>query len=310
MIRVGVVGLGAMGQHHARLYSQLKCWLAGVADSNFERAREVGERYGVPYYGDYHDLLSRVDAVSVAVPTSLHHAVAMDFLQEGVHCLVEKPIAFSLDEATEMINMAERAGVNLAVGHIERFNPAVMKLKEIMDEGMLGRLLIVSTRRDGPFVSRITDVGAVLDTAIHDIGVARYLVGRDPYSVFSRVGSLKHCKEDHAVIVLDFDGTIACVEVNWLTPQKVRTLVATGSRESAYLDYIDQSLRIQDGNGGETVEVRKAEPLRIELEDFLASIMKGQRPSVDGAEGRAVLKISLESSRNNFCRLLEMAQSS
>jgi UDP-N-acetylglucosamine 3-dehydrogenase len=300
MLKVGVVGLGAMGQHHARIYSQLNCELVGVADANAERAKEIGEKYGTKYYSDYHCLLSKVEAVSIAVPTTLHHAVAMDFLREGIHCLVEKPIAFSLDESDEMIEAAERNKVNLAVGHIERLNPAVVRLKQIIDKGTLGKLLIISTRRVGPSVPRIRDVGIVIDSATHDIGVVRYLIGQEPVSVFSRVGSLKHPKEDHAIIVLDFMGTTACIEVNWFTPHKVRTLVATGSKGIAYLDYIEQKITICNSHDLEVAEIQKEEPLKLEVEDFLQSIAGGKKPAVDGVEGRAILKIALESSHNNF----------
>ncbi len=303
MTRVGVVGLGAMGQNHARLYSELDCELVGVADVDFARAREIGEKYHTKYYSDYGELVSEVDAVSVVVPTTMHHEVATAFLKEGVDCLVEKPIAFRLDEAEDMIAMAAQNGVNLAVGHIERFNPAVVKLKEIVDEGALGKILIISTRRVGPFVPRIRDVGVVIDSATHDVGVIRYLLGREPTSVFSRIGSLKHVKEDHAVMVLDFEGTIACVEVNWFTPHKVRTLVATGSEGIAYLDYITQELRVCKSDKEEVVRVAKAEPLRVELVDFLRSVEEGGRPGVDGLEGRAILRIALESCRGNYCDL-------
>jgi len=300
MLKLGVVGLGAMGQHHARLYSQLGCRLVAVADADPARAQEIGSRYAAGYYTDYHDLLGKVDAVSIAVPTTLHHRVAMDFLNNGVHCLVEKPIAFSLKESADMIRAAEKNGVKLAVGHIERFNPAVLRLKRVMDSGTLGQPLIISTRRVGPFVPRIRDVGVVIDSATHDIGVVKYLVGKEPVCMFSRVGRLRHAREDHAVIVLDFDGTTACIEVNWFTPQKVRTLVATGSEGIAYLDYIEQKLVVHNSHLVEDEHVQKVEPLKIEIEDFLDSIRENRSPAVDGAEGQAVLRIALESSRNNF----------
>jgi UDP-N-acetylglucosamine 3-dehydrogenase len=289
-----------MGENHARLYSQLNCDLVGVADSNTARAREIGRKYNIKYYDDYHQLLSMVEAVSIAVPTTLHHPIALDFLKEGVHCLVEKPIAFNLDEADEMVNTAEKSHTSLSIGHIERFNPAVMKLKQIVDEGTLGKLLIISTRRVGPFVPRIRDVGVVIDSATHDIGVVKYLIGKDPTGVFSRVGSLKHSKEDYAIIVLDFVGTTACIEVNWFTPNKVRTLVATGSEGIAYLDYIEQEVKIHDSHGVHALNIQKAEPLKLEIEDFLLSISEGKKPSVDGVEGKAILKIALKSSQNNF----------
>lgn len=303
MIKVGVVGLGSMGQHHARVYSRLNCKLAGVADADPQRAKELGEKYDTMYYSDYHELLSRVEAVSIAVPTILHRKVAMDFLKEGIHCLVEKPIAFDLDEAAEMLEEADRNRVNLAVGHVEQFNPAVVKLKQIVDDGVLGKLLIISTRRVGPSVPRITDVGVVVDWATHDIGVTKYLIGREPVSVFSRVGSLRHAKEDYAILVLDFEGTAACIEVNWFTPQKGRTLVATGSEGVAYLDYIAQSVMVQNSKEGQAIQVEKIEPLKLELEDFLNSIEGRKKPLVDGGEGMSILKISLESCRNNFCLL-------
>jgi UDP-N-acetylglucosamine 3-dehydrogenase len=340
MVDVGVVGLGAMGQHHARIYSELshlgvlnsneklepqtstasttgrsttalktgssnrrktlsnQITLVGVADAYPERAKEIGEKFQVPYYSDYRYLLDKVDAVSIAVPTVLHHDVALDFIKAGVHCLVEKPISFTLEEANHMIESAQRNEVNLAVGHIERFNPAVVKLKEIIDQGILGKLLIISTRRVGPFVTRIRDVGVVIDSATHDIGVAKYLLNKDPISVFSRVGSVKHPKDDHAIIVLDFGDTTACIEVNWFSPQKIRTLVATGSDGTAYLDYIEQSLTVHTCSRTEVVQIQKGEPLKLELEDFLDSIAGLKNPAVDGEEGQKILRIALKTGQS------------
>lgn len=303
MLKVGVIGLGEMGQHHARIYSQLDCELVGVADTNVERAKEIGIKNRTKYYTDYHDLLSKVEAVSIAVPTTLHHAVTMDCLREGVHCLVEKPIASNLYDAEEMIEAAQRNQVILAVGHIERFNPAVIKLKQIIDQGILGKLLIISTRRVGPFVPRIRDVGVVIDSATHDIGVIKYLLGKNPVSVFSKVASLNHSKEDHAIIILDFVETTACIEVNWFTPHKVRTLVATGSEGIAYLDYMDQTVKVSRSKYSidpGVVWIRKAEPLRLELDDFLESVAERKKPAVFGEEGWAILKIALASCKNNY----------
>jgi UDP-N-acetylglucosamine 3-dehydrogenase len=292
-----------MGQNHVRVYSQLDCQLVGVADIDPNRAREIGEKYNVQYYSDYRELLCKVEAISIAVPTTMHYAAAMDFLKAGVHCLVEKPIAFSLSEASEMIKTADNMRVNLAIGHIERFNPAVVRLKEIVDAGVLGELLIISTRRVGPSVPRVRDVGVVIDSATHDIGVIRYLLDKEPISIFSRVGTLKHPKEDHAVIVMDFGGTTACIEVNWFTPHKVRTLVATGSEGIAYLDYLEQTLKIYTSNEEKPQNIQKSEPLKLEIEDFLTSILKRKRPSVNGKEGLDILKIALDASTNNFAML-------
>jgi|WetSurMetagenome_2_1015567.scaffolds.fasta_scaffold70638_2 UDP-N-acetylglucosamine 3-dehydrogenase len=303
MIKVGVVGLGAMGQHHVRLYSHLDCELVGVADADPQRAMELGEKYHVKYYSDFHHLIDKVDAVSIAVPTTLHHSVAVEFLKEGVHCLVEKPIAFTLNEAEEMICLSQNNHIKLAVGHIERFNPAVIKLKELVNKGALGKILIISTRRVSPSAPRIKDVGIVIDSATHDIGVIRYLLNTEPINVFSRVGNLRNGKEDHAIIVLGFYGATACIEVNWFSPNKIRTLMATGSEGTASLDYIAQELKIADSTGEHNIDVVNAEPLRIELEDFLRSISEGTEPGVDGIEAQAILQIALESCRNNMCDL-------
>ncbi len=296
MIRVGVVGLGMIGQHHARVYSQIGCKLVGVVDADPEKARAMGERYGTRYYSDYTNLIPQVDAVSIAVPTTLHRQIVLDFISRGVHCLVEKPIASNLEEAREMIQSAEEKGIKLMVGHIERFNPAVLRLKEIIDEGRLGKLMIISTRRVGPFASRIRDVGIIVDTATHDIDVARYLVGKEPLNVFAKAGRFKHQKEDHAIVVLDFGDTTACIEVNWFTPHKVRSLVATGSEGIAYLDYIEQEVVLHNSQGIEMVKIEKAEPLRLELEHFLRCVANDEKPMIDGYEGLNVLKIALEAS--------------
>jgi UDP-N-acetylglucosamine 3-dehydrogenase len=294
MTKTGVVGLGTMGQHHARVYRQLECKLVGVADVDVHRAQRIGEQYGIPYFADYKELIPQVDAVSIAVPTTLHRTVALDFLARGVHCLVEKPIASCLEDAEEMRRVAQKTNAKLAVGHIERFNPAVTKLKSIIDQGVLGDLLIISIRRVGPFACQIRDVGIIVDTASHDIDIARYLVGREPTSIFARSGRLIHRnQEDHAVIVLDFGSTTASIEVNWLTPHKVRSLVATGSKGIAYLDYIAQTLAVHNSRDAWSVPVQKTEPLKLELKHFLSCAKNGQEPLVDGYEGLRTLELCL-----------------
>ena len=296
MIKIGVVGLGMMGQHHARVYSELECELVGVADSNIEKAKEIGERCRTRYYSDYTELIPQVDAVSIAVPTTLHQQIAMDFIRQGVHCLVEKPIASNVEEAEEMIQEANENHVKLMVGHIERFNPAVLRLKQIIDQGTLGKLMIISTRRVGPFASRIRDVGIIIDSATHDIDVARYLTGKEPVVIFSKSGKFRNEKEDHGIVTLDFGDITGHIEVNWFTPHKVRSLVATGSEGIAYLDYIEQELTVHNSHGMEMIKVEKAEPLKLELEHFLKCVKNNEKPLVDGYEGLRVFKIALEAS--------------
>lgn len=294
MIKVGVIGVGRMGRHHARIYSELPgCELVGVVDKNFEQAKKIGKLYNTPPYKDPAEL-DKVDAVSIAVPTSLHKKIAMDFIKKGVHCLVEKPIASTVEEAKEMITEAGKNGVKLMVGHVERFNPAVTKLKEIVEKGGLGKLILISTRRVGPFVSRIRDVGIIIDSATHDIDIARYLVGKEPVNIFAKSGQVKSEKEDHAIVVLDFGDVAASIEVNWFTPHKVRSLVATGTEGIAYLDYIKQELEVYTSERRMVPRVNKEEPLKLELEHFLDCIKNNKKPLVDGQEGLKTLEVALK----------------
>lgn len=289
-----MVGLGMMGQHHARVYSELGCELVGVVDANIERAQELAQKYNTRCYSDYKELIPQVDAVTIAVPTTLHHKVALDFINHGVHCLVEKPIASTLQEAEQIVQQAEANSVRLMVGHIERFNPAVTQLKQRIDEGVLGKLMIISTRRVGPFVTRIRDVGIIIDTTTHDIDIARYLTGKEPLSIFCKAGRFKHQKEDHAIVVLDFGDMTACLEANWFTPYKVRSLVATGSEGIASLDYITQELSIHNSSqSAAETDITPGEPLKLELGHFLHCVECDEQPLVSGYDGLRALDIAL-----------------
>jgi len=296
MTRVGVVGLGAMGAHHVRVYRELGCDIAGVVDADPTRAGEIGHLYAVPGYTSCKPLLEAgIDAVSIAVPTSLHKSVALEFLSAGIHCLVEKPIASTLEEAQALIDAARHNSVKLMVGHIERFNPAVLKLKEIIEEGVLGKVIIISTRRVGPFQPRIRDVGIIIDSATHDIDVVRFLTGREPVNIYSKAGRIRHpSREDHALIMLDFGDAAAAIEVNWFTPYKERKLVVTGTEAICYLGYISQKLWVNTTQSQYPVEVKAAEPLKTELAHFLHCIHNDTEPLVNGHEGLENLKVAIQ----------------
>jgi UDP-N-acetylglucosamine 3-dehydrogenase len=294
MLKVGVVGLGMMGQHHVRVYKELGYDVVGVADANPERAKEIGEKYHIPYYSDYHALIGSVEAISIAVPTSLHRDVALDFIHSGVHCLIEKPIASTLEEAEDIVAATEASQVKVLIGHIERFNPAVLKLKELLDEGSLGKVMQISTRRVGPFQPRVRDVGIIVDIGTHDIDVTRFLTNKEPVEVYAKARRFKHTKEDHANLMLDFGDSIASLEVNWFTPHKVRTLVATGSKGLADLDYIKQELLVHTAGSSEEIEIEKAEPLVNEIRHFVDCIKNDREPMVNVLEGLKVLGIALK----------------
>ena len=303
-VKVGVVGVGTMGQHHARVYSnsEVDCELAAVADVNLGKAREIGEKYGVKFYTNYKDLINKekIDAVSIAVPTVLHKKVTLDFIREGVNCLVEKPIASNIEDAKEIIKDAEKNNVKLAIGHIERFNPAVTKLKEIIEKGILGKILLISTRRVSPFVSRITDVGIIVDSATHDIDVVRYLFGKEPINVFAKSGRVENKKGDHAILMLDFGDVSASIEVNWFTPHVVRSLVATGTEGIAYLDYLKQEVEVYNSEWKMTPKIERKEPLKIELEHFLECVKENKDPLVNGYEGLKVLEIAIRAENFDY----------
>lgn len=297
IMKVGVVGVGNMGQNHARVYSGMNgCELAGIADSDVVRAEKIAQTYGTKAFTDYKDLINEgIEAVSIVVPTVLHKQVASFFIKNGVDCLVEKPIAPNLEEGKELVALAKDKQRKLMIGQIERFNPVVQKAKSIIEEGVLGDILIISTRRVGPYSPRINDIGIIVDLATHDIDVARYLTGREPQKIYSKYGSIKHFKEDHAILLLDFGGSAACIEVNWFTPHKVRTAVITGTKGIAYLDYIDQNLTVYNSEWKMEPKIDKEEPLRRELEHFIGCITNGKEPLVTGEEGLKTLEVALKS---------------
>lgn len=298
-MRIGVVGLGNMGKNHVRVFSSIKeCNLTAIADINAEVAKNIGNQYGVESFTDYKLMLDKIDAVSIAVPTSLHYEVASFFIKNGVHCFIEKPIAKTLEEAKELIKLAERHGVKLMVGHIERFNPAVGKMKEIIDKGMLGKILVVNARRVGPFPPRIMDVGIIIDLAIHDIDVLRYVYGREPLRVYSKHGSIKSNCEDYAVILLDFGDGVGCIESNWFTPHKIRTVVVTGTEAILFLDYIEQSIVIYNSQWKMEPKINKEEPLKLELEHFVKCVRENREPITSGEEGLKNLMVAYRALEN------------
>ncbi len=295
-MKVGVIGAGAMGQHHIRIYSELSgIELVGISDIDKVRVDEQAAKYHTEAYTDYKRLLKHdIDVVSIVVPTKMHKEVALAAINAGVNILVEKPIAATLEDATEIIKSANDAGLKLMVGHIERFNPAVVKLKEIIDSGMLGKIVSISTRRVGPYNPRIRDVGVILDIGVHDIDVISYLYGMKVDEVYAIAGTDIHSFEDHAVIVLRFNHEYSgIVETNWLTPHKVRKLSVIGLKGVAYLDYLDQTVELHDEKWIRTAKVEKNEPLKNELKYFIECVSTNRQPSPSGEDGKHALEVAM-----------------
>ena len=186
-INVGVVGVGAMGENHVRVYHKMEeANLVAVSDVSERALKKIEKKYGAKGFTEYSDLLENpeIEVVSVCVPTTFHHAVVMEAIKNGKHVLVEKPIAFTVQEAEEMIAAAKEAVVMLATGHVERFNPAVQKAKELIDDGVIGDVVSAFAKRVGPLPPRIKDVGVSIDLAIHDLDIMNYLFEEDVTQVY------------------------------------------------------------------------------------------------------------------------------
>jgi len=307
-LRVAVVGVGHMGYHHARIYSKLQkdgiVELVGVADINEERAKGVAKEFGTKAFSDYRELLHLgVNAVSVAVPTRLHYEVSMFFIKSGVHVLVEKPIADTVEKAFEMAREAERQGVVLLVGHIERYNPAVRRLKDEIRRGILGDVVTLSAKRIGPFNPRVSDVSVVIDLATHDIDIITYLTESRPVRVYAKARRIHEDSraEDYALIIVTLENEInGVVETNRLTPYKLRMLYVVGTRGVANLNYTEQKLEIHNGLYAMEAIIERDEPLKLEIQHFIEcvrGVAKPLTPGIVGLQALMVTQAALNSSR-------------
>jgi len=296
MLRIGVIGAGSMGQNHIRVYSNMKdVELIGIADPAADRVKALASQYKTNYFLDHKALLKEEpDAVSIVVPTGMHKPVALDAINSGVNVLLEKPISDTLEHADEIITAAEKKKVKLQIGHIERFNPVVLKLKEEIDSGALGKVVSMSTIRVGPYNPRIRDVGIITDLGVHDIDIMSYLYNETIKSVHAYAGSVIHNFEDYATVLAGFNnGHSGVIETNWLTPHRTRKLTVTGTEAIAYADYIEQTLRICDKRGEALIRIDKKEPLMNELSHFVSCVSGNKSPMVSGLDGRNALEVAL-----------------
>lgn len=325
-VRAAVIGGGTMGLHHCRVYAEMdeEVELAAVADPDPMACRRIANTYRPRIYGDYRSMLDceRPALVSVAVPTALHVEVACEAMSRGVHVLVEKPLALTVEEGRVIIDAARRFGVKLSVGHIERFNPAIVELRRRLRQEELGRIFQIQARRVSPFPGRIQDVGVILDMASHDIDVIRHLVGSEVERVYAETARMAHAtQEDLLSATLRFaSGVIGVLDVNWLTPTKIRQLAVLGEGGMYLTDYLTQdvywykntamtdswdSLSVFRGaSEGDMVRIHfnKREPLRAELEAFVTSVRDDVEPEVNGMDALVAVDLSLtlaESGRRN-----------
>jgi UDP-N-acetylglucosamine 3-dehydrogenase len=294
-IKVAVLGCGVWGSNHARVFSEIpEAELVCVADLDVSRAKRIGGFYNTEWTCDCEEVFQNpeVDAISICTPTVTHADLGLRAIEGGKHVLVEKPMTNTLDEANTLIRAADRMGVHLSVGFVERFNPAVTRAFQLIEEGEIGDVILAHTRRVSRRPQRIGDVGVVKDLAIHDIDIISNLFPSTPEFVFCTAGSLEHAFEDYANINLRYHGNRnAFIETNWLTPRKVRTLTITGSEGIITVEYITQELTLEKNERMTRPFLPYQEPLYLELYEFTQAIIKDEEPVVTGEDGLKALRI-------------------
>jgi len=295
-VAVGVIGTGFWGENQVRVLRQSRIAdLIATCDANEKRAKEIGTKYGVPWYTDIEKFLRipNLEAVTVCTPTQTHLKVGLSAIEAGKNLLIEKPMTGEDRAAEKLVNSAGKAGVKLLVGFIERFNPGVRAVKKMLTQKIVGNVIIATGRRVARWPLRIGDVGVVKDTAIHDIDAMRYLLEEEVLAVFAQTGSLRRRSyEDYAEMMLRFDGgTTGFIDANWLTPRKVRTLIITGSEATINLDYITQEITLENSKQLVKPYTPWAEPLKLELESFVTTIIQDRVGSPSGDDALRAIRV-------------------
>ena len=298
--RLGVIGVGHLGQHHARVYTEiLGTQLVGVMDLSESRASLVGENLGIPYYSDVMDFIrnARPEAVSVVVPTSQHYQVAKTALEHGIHVLIEKPVTTTVSEAEDLLRIAEQSELILQVGHIERFNSAIQYISKTVREP-----IFLESRRLGPFSPRINDVGVVLDLMIHDIDIILSLVRSEITQISAMGRCLRSNYEDIASAQMHFaNGAMAHIHVSRVSERRLRQLEIMEPKRYLTVNYETQDVSIhrcvKENNG--LIEViehpvfPKSEPLKLELQHFVSCVREGKKPLVGISDGKRALEVAI-----------------
>lgn len=293
-IRVAVIGTGHLGSIHARIYKELEsCELTGICDTNPERLREVSIKTETPGFSDYRRLFGKVEAVSIAVPTNLHHRVASDFLKEKIAVLVEKPFTTTLKEADSLIKLAQKSNLIMQVGHIERFNSAFSAAQRLIRSPKF-----IECHRLSPFPNRSLDVGVVLDIMIHDIDIVLGLVGSKVRTIESVGVNVLTSFEDIANARLTFkSGCVANLTASRVSDEVMRKIRIFQEDTYISLDYKEARASLYKKNGSqinkEDLPIEKEQPLKKELESFIHSVATNTRPLVSGPVAREALKIAL-----------------
>ncbi len=297
-VRIGVIGVGYLGQHHERIYSELEnVELTAVVDIDKKKADAFAEKYGCKAYYDYKHILNKVDAVSIVTPTTTHYSIALDCIKAGKDILIEKPITMNVKEAEKLINEAEKRDCIIQVGHLERYNPAVLAASE-----MIKKPLFIESERLSPFLGRGTDVDVTLDLMIHDIDIILSLISSPVKDIRAVGAKVLTDKIDVAKAWLAFEnGCIALATVSRLSPEKLRRLKVFQKDSYISIDYqsseIKRHFRTKEGISFAVTKPENKEPLKEELKDFINCVKERRRPTVSAVEGKNALKIVLEISK-------------
>ncbi len=296
-MKTAVIGVGSLGRHHARIHASLsEVELIGVCDTDEARGQELAREFRTRFFSSADELIGQVDAVSIAVPTTAHHDVCRQFLDAGVHVLVEKPICTTVEEAADLIDRARKSGVVLQVGHLERFNPAFLAVKNFISQPKF-----FEAHRLGIFVPRSLDVNVIMDLMIHDIDMILALV-RSPVTEIRAVGiPILTDKIDIANVRIEFEsGVVANLTASRVSSEKVRKLRFFQPNDYVSIDFGRQSagvysLRTADNPFGKeiisrNIVVEQGEPLRNEIVDFLECIRDKRSPVCTGEDGLAALE--------------------
>lgn len=292
-VRVGIIGVGYLGTQHARILSYLEeAELKGVADIDLNKSMLIGNRHRVPYYQNYEDMLDEIDAGIVAAPTSEHFAITKNLLKLGKSVLVEKPMTDTVDQAEQLVSLAKNNHLVLHVGHLERFNPAVEALQDLISEPKF-----IEVQRLGSFSARSLDTNVVLDLMIHDLDIILDLI-RDEVKVIRSSGiHVLSEKFDIANARLEFkSGCVATLTASRVHQGKVRNLRIFEPTAYYSIDYIDQEVKVFPLNGRQTdirtLKIKKEEPLKKELQNFFKCIQDGKSRKVSGEEGLRALRLA------------------
>jgi UDP-N-acetylglucosamine 3-dehydrogenase len=295
-LNIAVIGTGGWGKNHVRVLNDLGV-LSAVCDSDENRIKSISNKYKIHSYSNLKDLFEKeqnLDACLVCTPTKTHHAIASEIIKRKINVFVEKPLSFSSVECEELTKLSKQHGVILTSGYIERFNPAIQDLKQIIEENTYGELLMMEFHRENRMPLHIKDVGVIYDTSVHDIDTALFIFNSKPTVVFARSGRKFHSSEDFATIMLGFESQkVAIIASNWITPKKVRRFSAVCSEGIITGDFITQEIKIDDENKTLIPRRQFQEPLTLELKNFLQSLTgKITKFLVTPEEATAVTKIA------------------